>query len=73
MSIYDKFCEDIEKYLDSKLPDMPTATQMEIGEYISNRVHRLVQEAYVEHESIMDKRNQRYWERYKHTKPEGDS
>lgn len=45
MSIYDTFCTDIERYLTSKLPDLPVSTQMEIGEYISNRVNRLVSEA----------------------------
>lgn len=73
MSLFDKFCADIEKYLNSKLPDLPQSTQMEIGEYISSRVQRLVQDAYIENEEIMDKRNKRYWERFKRSKPESDS
>ena len=50
MSIYDQFTYDIERYLNSKLPELPQSTQMEIGEYISCRVNRLVMEAYDEHE-----------------------
>ncbi len=69
MSIYDKFCEDIEKYLNSKLPELPQSTQMEIGEYISNRVGRLITEAYAENEELMDKRSKKYMERLQRTKP----
>lgn len=73
MSIYDEFNADIERYLNSKLPELPTSTQMEIGEYISCRVNRLVMDAYAENEDRMDKRNNRYWERFRRSKPDGDS
>ena len=55
MSIYDEFNADIERYLNSKLPELPQSTQMEIGEYISGRVGRLVVEAYEENERRMSK------------------
>ena len=64
-SIYDKFCEDIERYLNSKLPDLPQSTQMEIGEYISGRTNRLVAEAYEEYESRMDSLAKRNADRLK--------
>ena len=73
MSLYDKFCEDIEKYLQDKLPQVPQSTATEIGEYISNRTSRLVAEMYIEYEEQMDKRSNRYWERLKRSKPAGDS
>ena len=72
MSLYDKFCADIEKYLNSKLPDIPQCTTMEIGEYISSRVQRLVQETYIEYEEKMEERNKRFWERYARSKPKGE-
>lgn len=73
MSIQDKFCADVEKYLQDKLPQVPQSTAMEIGEYISNRASRLVVEMYTEYEEQADKRAKRYWERFKRSKPEGDS
>ena len=42
MSIYTEFDKDIERYLTSKLPDLPVHTAMEIGEYIGNRTRTLV-------------------------------
>lgn len=72
-TIYDKFCEDIERYLASKLPDLPKDTAMEIGEYISARTNRLVTVAYADYEETMDKRYKRHLERYARPKPGGDS
>ena len=74
MSLYDQFNTDIERYLTSKLPELPSSTQMEISEYISCRVGRLVVEAYEENEKKMDRmieKHARRLERY--SRPDGDS
>lgn len=73
MNIYDQFSADLERYLTSKLPELPVSTQMEISEYISNRVSRLVNDAYAEHEDRMNKRIDSYRRRFERYKPEGDS
>ena len=73
MNIYDRFCADVERYLTSKLPELPASTQMEISEYISNRISRLINDAYAEHEDRMNKRIDSYRRRFERSRPEGDS
>lgn len=73
MNIYDRFSADVERYLTSKLPELPASTQMEISEYISNRISRLVNDAYAEHEDRMNKRIDSYRRRFERSEPEGDS
>ena len=40
--VYTEFAKDIEKYLNSKLPEMPVHTAQEIGSHIGNKVAILV-------------------------------
>lgn len=42
MSKYDEFANDINLYLTVKLHDLDAATKMEVSEYISNRINRLI-------------------------------
>lgn len=47
-TIYNDFAKDIEKYLQEKLPDMPTATTMEIGAYMSNKLSIMIMDLWGE-------------------------
>lgn len=51
----DRLAEDIFNYLSAKLPNMDKATEMEVSEYISNRVGRFVQGALFERDRAWDK------------------
>ena len=48
MSLGQDFSNDIQRYINVKLPEVPESTAMEIGEYISCRVQRYVAELYNE-------------------------
>lgn len=48
MSLGQDFSNDIQRYINVKLPEVSESTAMEIGEYISCRVQRYVAELYNE-------------------------
>lgn len=52
---YDRLAEDIFNYLSAKLPNMDKATEMEVSEYIGNRVSRFVQSALLDRDRQWDK------------------
>lgn len=55
MQDYDRLAEDIYNYLSAKLPNMDKAAEMEVSEYIGNRVSRFVQSALLERDRMWDK------------------
>lgn len=56
---FQNYAKDVEKYLTSKLPDIPLHVMMEIGEYISNKTANLVQDVLKER----DKQWQSEWKK----------
>ena len=54
---FQNYAKDVEKYLPSKLPDIPLHVMMEIGEYISNKTANLIQDVLKER----DKQWQSEW------------
>lgn len=59
--VYTEFAKDIEKYLVSKLPEIPEHTAKEIGAYISNKMMICVNDMLREYERDMRKSiNRRY-------------
>lgn len=48
--VYTEFSKDIEKYLQDKLPDIPSSTVQEIGAHIGNKVIILVFDMIREHD-----------------------
>lgn len=45
MAEYNRLAEDLNTYLNAKLPDVAESTKMELSEYISNRLFRFLQDA----------------------------
>lgn len=50
MNIYQQFDKDVTEYLNSKLPDVPAHTAMEISAYISQKVGILIMDERREYE-----------------------
>ena len=59
MSLQTEFLNDIERYLNSKLPELPEYIAMEIGAYIGNRVGIFVSDMYYQNEERNEKRMKR--------------
>ena len=56
---FQNYAKDVERYLASKLPDIPLHVMMEIGEYISNKTANLASDVLKER----DKQWQSEWKK----------
>lgn len=70
MSLGQDFSKDIETYLNKKLPNLPEATAMEIGEYVNCRIQRYTAELYNE---LVDREYKRTKMRCRMKEPESDT
>lgn len=54
-----EYSADLEKYLNSKLPDLPEHTAMEISEYITYKTNNFMADYIREHERVVENRMKR--------------